>query len=112
MASGPLNSRAWPRLTRRRRSQFMRPCAWRSLAAAAMLSIGAMALAAAASDETATKLRTNVASFNANDVEDPPSLIPNVAAADWLIANAPRFECPSAELEEIYNFRWWTFRKH
>ena len=26
--------------------------------------------------------------------------------------NVPRFECPDKELEEIYYFRWWTFRKH
>lgn len=60
----------------------------------------------------AGRVRRDVAAFNANDSEDPPTLIPNAATGDWLVANAPRFECPSAELEEIYNFRWWTYRKH
>lgn len=26
--------------------------------------------------------------------------------------NIPLFECPDKEIEEIYYFRWWTFRKH
>jgi len=27
-------------------------------------------------------------------------------------ANVPGFECPDSAIEEIYYFRWWTFRKH
>jgi hypothetical protein len=26
--------------------------------------------------------------------------------------NIPWFDCSDKELEEIYYFRWWTFRKH
>jgi hypothetical protein len=26
--------------------------------------------------------------------------------------NVPLFECPDKDIEEIYHFRWWTFRKH
>jgi hypothetical protein len=26
--------------------------------------------------------------------------------------NVPFFECPDREVEEIYYFRWWSFRKH
>ena len=31
---------------------------------------------------------------------------------DWMAKNVPRFDCPDKEIEEIYHFRWWTFRKH
>ena len=24
----------------------------------------------------------------------------------------PLFDCPDGDFEEIYYFRWWTFRKH
>jgi hypothetical protein len=30
----------------------------------------------------------------------------------WLENNIPLFECPDKELEEVYYFRWWIFRKH
>jgi hypothetical protein len=39
-------------------------------------------------------------------------MIPNYKTADFMINNVPRFECPDKDLEEIYYFRWWTFRKH
>src|SRR5438067_12789884 len=26
--------------------------------------------------------------------------------------NVPLFECPDPALEEIYYYRWWTYRKH
>ena len=26
--------------------------------------------------------------------------------------NIPFFECPDKDIEEIYYFRWWTYRKH
>ena len=29
-----------------------------------------------------------------------------------MTAQVPFFNCPSKRLEEIYYFRWWTFRKH
>jgi hypothetical protein len=56
--------------------------------------------------------RPHVARFNAADPETVTNHIPNSAAADWLAAHAPRFECPDAEVTEIWHFRWWTFRKH
>jgi hypothetical protein len=60
----------------------------------------------------ATALRADVARFNALDTETVTNHIPNTAAADFLAANAPRFDCPDRELVEIWHFRWWTFRKH
>jgi hypothetical protein len=53
-----------------------------------------------------------VARFNQSDEELYPQLIRNDDAAEFLAVNIPRFECPDKELEEIYYFRWWTFRKH
>ncbi len=50
--------------------------------------------------------------FNANDIEDVVNLIPNAEAWQWIQEQAPRFECPSSVLEEIYYYRWWTYRKH
>src|SRR2546426_2598976 len=57
-------------------------------------------------------LRRYVASFNRNDRETVRSHIDNSAAASWMEANVPFFECPDRDIEEIYHFRWWTFRKH
>ena len=50
--------------------------------------------------------------FNANDDEDVINLVPNSAAWDWMVREIPLFECPSTQVEEIYYFRWWTYRKH
>jgi hypothetical protein len=47
-------------------------------------------------------------------MEDEPiiNLVPNSEAATWLEANIPLFDCPDAEVNEIYFFRWWALRKH
>src|ERR1700752_4957607 len=50
--------------------------------------------------------------FNSGDVESSESAISNANAWQGLAANIPLFSCPDAKLEEIYYFRWWTFRKH
>jgi hypothetical protein len=50
--------------------------------------------------------------FNTTDNELYAQMIPNSKAAEFLAENIPRFECPDKQLEEIYYFRWWTFRKH
>lgn len=55
--------------------------------------------------------RRHVDRFNAEDPERPLNLIPNSAAWDWITRNAPAFECPDPQVEEIYWFRWWNFRK-
>jgi hypothetical protein len=57
-------------------------------------------------------VRKYVNRFNEADNELYAQLIPNSEAAKFLSENIPRFECPDRELEEIYYFRWWTFRKH
>ena len=50
--------------------------------------------------------------FNQNDEEIYTGAIPNHDAWDFLAGNIPWFECPDKELEGIYYFRWWTYRKH
>jgi len=58
------------------------------------------------------RFRHYIVRFNEQDQETVTNAISNAAAGPWLEANIPRFECPDPELEEIYYFRWWTFRKH
>ena len=60
----------------------------------------------------AKSLRDYVAAFNAADEELYTNAVPNAAAADFLERNVPAFECPDADVERTYAFRWWTYRKH
>jgi len=57
-------------------------------------------------------LRRYVATFNRLDHTHYGQAVSNEAAADWMAQNVPLFECPDKAIEEIYHFRWWTFRKH
>jgi predicted GH43/DUF377 family glycosyl hydrolase len=50
--------------------------------------------------------------FNQNDPETIPTNIPNSDASEWLKQNVPLLDCPDKSLEQIYMFRWWTYRKH
>ncbi len=50
--------------------------------------------------------------FNRTDDENLGTFISNVHAWDWMSENIPLFECPQDNFEEIYYFRWWSFRKH
>ena len=58
------------------------------------------------------KFRPYVETFNREDEEVYRQEMPNERAWDFLRANIPWFECPDAEFERTYYFRWWTFRKH
>ncbi|TWT91042.1 Glucosidase YgjK precursor [Pseudobythopirellula maris] len=60
----------------------------------------------------ADEVEARVESFNAADEELVVNLIPNAEAAAWVVENAPRFDCPSERLEEVFVYRWWTLRKH
>ena len=53
-----------------------------------------------------------VQQFNANDQELYAQHVPNARAWEFLSRNVPLLDCPDPELQEIYYFRWWTFRKH
>ncbi len=50
--------------------------------------------------------------FNAMEKENIKQAIPNDSAWLWMQKNIPLFECPQKNVEEIYYYRWWTFRKH
>jgi hypothetical protein len=56
--------------------------------------------------------RHHIEAFNRGDRETVINHIPNADAWDWLAKNIPFLECPDRDLEEIYYFRWWTYRKH
>ncbi len=60
----------------------------------------------------AESFRHYVEEFNRNDQELYPNHFPNAAAWDFLKDNVPLLDCPDADLQEIYYFRWWTYRKH
>ena len=60
----------------------------------------------------ADRLAAYVERFNRADTNPAPAGIPNAQALAWMRANVPVFESADRELEEIYYFRWWTFRKH
>jgi hypothetical protein len=53
-----------------------------------------------------------VDSFNENDREVYKQHFPNELAWDFLKENIPLFDCSDKRLEQIYYFRWWTYRKH
>jgi hypothetical protein len=50
--------------------------------------------------------------FNGMEEEHVTNFVSNAQSWDWLQKNVPLFECPDREVEEIYYFRWWSFRKH
>ncbi|HZQ47785.1 MAG TPA: hypothetical protein VFC07_12275, partial [Verrucomicrobiae bacterium] len=50
--------------------------------------------------------------FNHDDMELYPQSIPNEMAWEFLKDNIPLFDSPDKEINEIYYFRWWTYRKH
>jgi hypothetical protein len=50
--------------------------------------------------------------FNTMEDENVTNFVSNAQSWDWLQKNIPLFECPDREVEEIYYFRWWSFRKH
>jgi hypothetical protein len=54
----------------------------------------------------------HVEKFNAMEDEGVVNLVPNDASWEWIVEQTPLFECPSKSFEEIYYYRWWTYRKH
>ena len=60
----------------------------------------------------AEAFRHYIDGFNRNDRELYAQYVPNAASWDFLRSNIPLLDCPDKEIEEIYYFRWWTFRKH
>jgi len=58
------------------------------------------------------KFRHYIDFFNQHDSEDVVNSIPNAESWQWMLNNIPFFECPDTSFEQIYYYRWWTFRKH
>jgi Trehalase len=50
--------------------------------------------------------------FNEMEDENWTNMVSNARSEEWLRANVPYFECADPEVEELYYFRWWSFRKH
>lgn len=57
-------------------------------------------------------MQADIAAFNAQDSGDVVNYVDNKQAYDWLSDNIPLFSCPDSTLQQIYYFRWWSFRKH
>jgi len=53
-----------------------------------------------------------IEAFNRGDTELVTNAVANARAWEWMTNNIPWFDCSDKELQEIYYFRWWTFRKH
>lgn len=50
--------------------------------------------------------------FNGMEDEGVINYIPNAESWSWMKENTPFFECPDKDFEQIYYYRWWTYRKH
>lgn len=50
--------------------------------------------------------------FNSMEDENVTNFISNSDSWSWLSKEIPFFECPDPEVEEMYYFRWWSYRKH
>lgn len=68
---------------------------------------------------TKSDFRQYIDKFNEQDqkelhvnVVEGTKMIRNSEAWAFLVDNIPFFDCPDKEIEEVYYYRWWTFRKH
>jgi len=50
--------------------------------------------------------------FNGMEPENIVNHVPNEQSWAWMKDNVPFFECPDKRFEQVYYYRWWTFRKH
>ncbi|MDR2917306.1 MAG: six-hairpin glycosidase [Tannerella sp.] len=50
--------------------------------------------------------------FNTMEDENIIQAISNAQSWEWIKQNVPLFECPQANFEQMYYFRWWSLRKH
>jgi hypothetical protein len=53
-----------------------------------------------------------VEEFNRDYPEEVINFIPDKRAWEWLSQNIPLLTCPDSEIERLYYYRWWTYRKH
>ena len=60
----------------------------------------------------ADAFRHHVDYFNGMVEEGVVNHIPNAEAWAWMKQNIPLFACPDKDVEQIYYYRWWAYRKH
>ena len=60
----------------------------------------------------AGEYRHFVEDFNEAVPEDVANAVPNALAWDWMVREAPFFDCPDADFVRSYYYRWWVFRRH
>jgi len=60
----------------------------------------------------ADQFRRYVEEFNRDYPDHISGAIPDSEAFEWMRANIPLLSCPDAELERVYYYRWWAYRKH
>jgi hypothetical protein len=85
---------------------------WVALVSAALAFCGGSMASAAPAVLKPDAFQHHVDGFNAMEPEDVVNHIPNSGAWKWMTDNVPLFECPDGDVERVYYFRWWTFRKH
>ncbi len=56
--------------------------------------------------------RVYVDDFNRIFREEVVNHIPDARAWEWMKANIPFFACPDGGIQQLYYYRWWTYRKH
>ncbi|MDO4629946.1 MAG: hypothetical protein Q4C70_12255 [Planctomycetia bacterium] len=56
--------------------------------------------------------RAQMEQYSANDEETVKEYVPNMAAWAYLKNTMPLLDFPDKKLENVWYFRWWTFRKH
>ena len=68
---------------------------------------------------TKTDFKHYIEKFNEQDQQElhlnvvpNTKMIRNSESWKFLVENIPFFECPDKVIEEVYYYRWWTFRKH
>ncbi len=86
-------------------SQIIRIALFCAFVLSAFISAGGTVL-------NSDSLSKYVEQFNSGDNELFKEAVPNSDAEKFLSDNIPLFDCPDKEIEEVYYFRWWTFRKH
>ena len=86
-----------------------------SILAAGVLTFGVPSRAQAAQDLAIlrpSEFAHYVERFNTMENENVTNFVSNARSWEWLQENIPLFECTDREVEEMYYFRWWSFRKH
>jgi hypothetical protein len=74
------------------------------------LLLGVVAVHAAPAVLDAQKFEHHVTRFNTMEPTVAVGSTPREGAWEWLRENVPLFECPDANIEEIYWFRWYALR--